>query len=51
MIYPPQNEFWYVDKDPKRERTRSSGNLFDDERYGAEFYASYEYNEIMECIY
>ena len=28
-----QDEFWYVDKDPNRERTRSSGNLFDDERY------------------
>ena len=27
------DEFWYVDKDPNRERTRSSGNLFDDERY------------------
>ena len=30
---PIADEFWYVDKDPNRERTRSSGNLFDDERY------------------
>ena len=31
---PIADEFWYVDKDPNRERTRSSGNLFDDERHG-----------------
>ena len=41
------DEFWYVDKDPNRERTRSSGNLFDDERHGAFFSLSCEsYREV-----